>query len=173
MAIVKASFTTHRQGAKATVKYITHRPGREGATITRALFGRDGVMSKQEVYRLIDEAGKGSLFFRLVVSPDPKREDTHHDLHLREVTEKTIQTLEERLHTPVSWVASVHNDHTPHRHVHALVVVQGRLHAHDLQALRQEATQACLRQRQERDLLREQQQREQERKDREEEQWER
>ena len=31
-----------RETAKATIRYIEHRPGKEGAKITRTLFGRDG-----------------------------------------------------------------------------------------------------------------------------------
>ncbi len=106
---------------------------------------------------MIDEAEKGSLFFRFVISPDARTEDTKRDLSLRDVTEKTMLSLEERLHQPVSWVAAIHADHAPHRHIHIVAIVQGRLQAHDFHALRQTATQACLQERQERDLAREQQ----------------
>ena len=41
---------------------------------------------------MIDRAEKGSVFFRLVISPDPKKEDKDQDLHLRDVTETTMQT---------------------------------------------------------------------------------
>ena len=39
---------------------------------------------------MIDEAGQGSLFYRLVISPDPRTEDAEQDLHLREIIEKTM-----------------------------------------------------------------------------------
>src|SRR2546428_57184 len=109
---------------------------------------------------MIDESQKGSLFFRFVISPDPKQEDTGKDLFLREITEKTMQSLEDRLQREVQWVAAEHDDHAPHRHVHVLAIVSGRLQVQDFQALRQTATEACLEQRQERDLAREQQERE-------------
>jgi hypothetical protein len=153
MAIVKASFTKSTGGAKGSVRYIQHRPGIEGATVTRTLFGSDGLMGRYEAYRMVDEAEQGSHFFRLVISPDPHREDWQQDLNLRVITEQTMQLLEDRLHAQVSWVGVVHADHAPHRHVHVVAVVTGRLNAQDFQALRQAATEACLQQRRERDLI--------------------
>src|SRR2546425_12902340 len=118
MAIVKATYTKQRNGAKASIRYMEHRPGKDGEKITRHLFGIDGLLGRHQAYRLIDEAEKGSIFFRFVISPDPKSEDREKDLHLREVTEKTMQRLEDRLHKEVQWVAAEHDDHAPHRHVH-------------------------------------------------------
>src|SRR6266566_3742883 len=157
MAIFKATYTNKAAGAKASIRYIEHRPGKDNAKVTRELFGSDGAMGRGQAYRLIDEAEKGSVFFRFVMSPDPKGEDSQHDLHLRDITERTMQTLEQRLHKEVSWVAAEHDDHAPHRHVHVVAVVPGRLQVHDLQSLRHEATAACLEQRHQRDLVREQQ----------------
>jgi hypothetical protein len=168
MAIVKATYTKNSAGAKASIRYIEHRPGKEGAKVTRTLFGSDGGMGRWQAYRIIDEADKGTRFFRFIISPDPKGEDREQDLSLREITQRTMQTLEDRLQKEVSWVAVEHDDHAPHRHVHVVAVVPGRLQVHDLQALRQEATTACLEQRYQRDLL----QQEQTRMQREEEQWE-
>jgi putative transposase-like DNA-binding protein len=154
MAIVKATYTKSRAGAKASIRYIEHRPGRDGDKITRSLFRIDGLMGRDQAYRLIDEAPKGSIFYRFVVSPDPKKEDMRRDLHLREVTEKTMQALRERLKQEVAWVAAVHDDHAPNRHVHVVAVVRGRLHPRDFQAMRQRATEASLFQRKEHDLAR-------------------
>src|SRR2546421_8129516 len=168
MAIVKASFTKSSTGAKASIRYIEHRPGKDNEKVTRTLFGSDGGMGRWQAYQMIDEAAKGSLFFRFVISPDPKQEDTGKDLFLREVTEKTMLMLEEHLHKHVSWVAAEHDDHAPHRHVHVVAVVAGRLQVQDLQAMRTQATETALEQRRHRDLAREQQERE-----REGEQWER
>jgi hypothetical protein len=33
---------------------------------------------------MIDDAEKGTVFFRIVISPDPEREDTYQDLSLPE-----------------------------------------------------------------------------------------
>ncbi len=137
--------------------------GKENERHTRSLFGSDGLMGRRDAYRMIEEAEQGSVFFRIIISPDPNGEDKGKDLRLWEITEHTMQKLEERIHKQVSWAASEHNDHTPNRHVHVLAVVAGRLNSQDFQSLRQAATQACLAQRQELDLA--QTQREQEREE--------
>src|SRR5712691_8550695 len=98
MAIVKATYTKSSGGAKAGVRYIEHRPGKDGEKIHRTLFNGDGAMGRWQAYQMIDEAEKGSFFFRFVISPDPKAEDTDKDLHLREITERTMNALEERVH---------------------------------------------------------------------------
>jgi Putative transposase DNA-binding domain len=111
-------------------------------------------MGRDQAYRLIDGAPKGSIFYRFVVSPDPRTEDMRRDLHLREVTEQTMQALSKRLKQEVAWVAAEHDDHAPHRHVHVVAVVRGRLHPRDFEAMRQRATEASLSQRKEHDLAR-------------------
>lgn len=160
MAIFKATYTKRGEGAKASIRYIQHRPGKEGAKVTRTLFGSDGLLGRWQAYQMIDDAEKGSVFFRFVISPDPQKEDSEQDLHLREITERTMNTLEKRLQKGVSWVAVEHADHAPHRHVHVVAVVPGRLQVQDFQVLRQTATEAALLQRKERDLAREQHERE-------------
>ncbi|SRR5258708_31680684 len=173
MAIVKATYTKRRDSAKASLRYIQHRPGKDGAKITRTLFGWDGALGRAEAYRMIESAEKGSVFFRFVISPDPKAEDTGKDLSLREITKKTMLSLEDRLHTQVPWVAVTHDDHAPHRHVHVVAIVAGRLQVQDFQALRQTATDAAREERRHRDLASGQQATMQERKEQEEAQWER
>ena len=167
MAIVKATYTKSRAGAKASIRYIEHRPGKDNEKKTRTLFNSDGLIGRWQAYRMIDEAKKGSFFYRFALSPDPKREDTKRDVFLREITEQTMRMLEDQLHTQIPWVAAEHDDHAPHRHVHVVAVVPGRLQVHDFQQMRQAATAAALAQRHERDLVREQQAQE-----REEVQWE-
>ncbi len=155
MAIVKATYTKKNAGAKASIRYIEHRPGKDGEKKTRVLFNGDGAMGRYQAYRMIDEAEKGSVFFRIVISPDPKQEDSGRDLYLREITEKTMLSLEDRLHQQVQWVATEHDDHAPHRHVHVVAVVPGKLAVQDFQSLRQTATEAALFQRHERDYSKE------------------
>src|SRR5438105_3982956 len=165
MAIVKATYTKSREGAKASIRYIEHRPGKDGEKITRTLFNSDGLLGLWQAYQMIDAAEKGSYFFRFVISPDPRAEDSDKDVHLRQITEQTMLSLEERLQQHVQWVATVHDDHAPHRHVHVVAVVPGRLHVQDFQHMRQTATAVALEQRRQRDLMQEQ--------GREEAQWER
>ena len=143
---------------KAGVRYIQHRSGRLGQKIKRELFGIDGVMDRQQAYQMIDEAGKGTAFFHIVISPDPTKEDTAKDLHLAEITRQTMLTLEEQLKKEVPYVAAEHDDHADHRHVHLFALVRGRVNTKELEALRETATHTALYQRQERDRQRDQQQ---------------
>jgi hypothetical protein len=153
MAIVKISYTRNRGAAKASVRYIAHRPGKDGKATVRSIYGIDGEVTKTDAYKMIDEAKRGDAFFRIVISPDPEKEDTFKDLYLWQITENTILTLEERLKKEVPFIAVEHNDHTPHRHVHLIACVSGKLNPNDFQALRESATEAALSQRQERDQV--------------------
>jgi hypothetical protein len=158
MAIVKASYTRKGRAAKASVRYIENRPGKDGARVVRTLFKADGKVSRADVYDMIDQAANGSYFFRLVISPDPKGEDKDKNLSLREITERTIQSLEDRFKRPLQWVAAIHADHAEHRHVHAIAIVPGRLQVQDFQRMRSAATAEAQAQRRHLDARREQNQ---------------
>jgi hypothetical protein len=158
MAIFKANYVkrgqTARDLAKASVRYIQHRRGKDGQTITRTLFNTDGPMERSEAYRMIDEATKGSFFYRFVLSPDPKREDRNHDLDMRDIAMQTMLALEERVGQSVLWVGAVHADHAPHLHAHLIAVVPHKLNVKDFAMLRQATTGAALEQRRFLDLMR-------------------
>ncbi len=155
MAIVKANYTKSNVNIKASVRYIQHRAGKDGQKITRTLFGIDGELEREEAYTMIDEAKKGTRFFRFVISPDSKNEDQGKDLQLWEITTKTMLGLEERLKQTIQFVAAVHNDHAPHRHVHVIALIPGKLTRDDFALLRETATEAAVFQRRELDLARE------------------
>jgi len=165
MAVVTANFVKRgkigNEKVKATIRYIQHRPGKDHERVIRTLFNSDGPTQRPEAYQFIDEAPKGTLFFRFTINPDPVKEDRYRDLDLRAIAQATMLTIEQRVKTPVMWVAAVHDDHTDKRHIHALAAVQGRLERPDLACLIEETTQACLEQRRERDQDREKQSREQ------------
>lgn len=169
MAIVKVTYTKNKTAAKKTVRYLAHRPGKDGGRATRELFGPDGELSKDQAYRLIDEAKKGTTFFRIVISPDPGLEDTNRDLYLSDITISTMNKLEQIKKQQIAYLAAEHSDHAPHRHLHVLAILSGRLDTHDFRAIRQAATEASLIQRQERDLA--QEARERQTRIREEAQW--
>jgi hypothetical protein len=158
MAIFKANYCkrgkTERSLAKASIRYIQHRRGKDGERISRTLFNQDGPMDRIDAYSIIDEAKKGSYFYRFILSPDPKKEDHNHDLDMREIAERTMLALEERVGVPIQWLGAVHADHAPHLHAHLLAVVPKKLSVKDFMALRQHATEACLEQRELLDLLR-------------------
>lgn len=156
MAIVKANYVKRgreaKNRAKATIRYNQQRPGQEGAKLTRELFGADGPLTRDEVLRMIDEAAKGALFYRIVISPDPRKEDSDRDMDMKELTLQAMANLEERLKTKVFYAAVVHADHAPHRHVHVLAILNSKLRQSDLNSLRQAATRISLLQRRIRDL---------------------
>jgi len=107
------------------VRYLAHRRDREGHKVTRDLFGFDGNLSKQTAYQMIDDAPKkGRYYYRVVLSPDPRREDTYRDLDLRNLTIATMLKLEERYGKSIQFVAAIHDDHSSHRHVHTLVILR-------------------------------------------------
>ena len=162
MAIVKANYTRQGSVAKASVRYIENRPGKDGARVVRTLFNADGKVGRADVYTMIDQADKHSYFFRLVISPDPQREDSDKNLRLRELTELTIKSLEDRFQRPLQWVAAIHADHTEHRHIHAIAIVPERLQVPDFQQMRSAATEEALAQRRHLDLAREQEELKQE-----------
>jgi hypothetical protein len=165
MAVVKANYD--RRGkvgnakAKDNIRYIQHRPGKDKEAVMRPLFGSDGPMTRLEAYQFIDEAPTGTHFYTIILSPDPEKEDTNHDLDMRALTITTMQAVEEMVHTPVIWVAAVHDDHTDKNHVHALAAVNRRLDKPELRRLIEVATTACLEQRRELDRTLERQAREQ------------
>jgi hypothetical protein len=154
MAIVKASYSSSRTAAKVTIRYITHRPDREGHRQSRQLFTDHGATGRLQAYAMIDAASTGDYFYHWKISPDPRTENRHGDLHLRAVTEETIRALSEHTGKPVAWVAVIHTDHTRIRHVHCLAVVHGRLDRDALKAARVGATQECQLQRRELDAFR-------------------
>jgi hypothetical protein len=159
MAVVKANYVKKGDGergrAKATIRYIQHRPGKDKERTTRNLFSIDGYMGRWEAYRMIEDAVKGRYFYRLVMSPDPETEDKPRDLPLRQIFTNTMLNLEERLHQPIQWVAAIHDDHTDKRHIHAVAIIKGRLKREDLEALISSATREAQLQRGARDLMRE------------------
>jgi hypothetical protein len=157
MAIFKANYVkrgkTGKALAKASVRYNQHRPGKDGEKITRTLFGSDGAMERLEAYQMIDEAQKGSFFYRIVLSPDPKKEDHNHDLDMRDIARQTILALEELLDQSILWVGAIHDDHAPHLHAHLLAIVPQKLNVKDFEILRQATTEASLTQRHFLDLI--------------------
>ena len=105
---------------------------------------------------MVDQADTSSYFFRLVISPDPAREDKDRNLSLREITEKTMQSLEDRFQRPLQWLATIHADHAEHRHIHAIAIVPERLNVPDFKRMRSAATGEALAQLRQLDLVREQ-----------------
>jgi hypothetical protein len=127
MAIVKARYVRGKPRIKAHLRYITHRRGMEGERLTRQLFGREGALSKQQIYEMIDATRRGAVFHKFVINFHPQREDTRKDLNLWDLTRKTLEQIKTRFGQAVPFVATIHDDHTLLRHVHGFFIVEGRL----------------------------------------------
>jgi hypothetical protein len=155
MAVVRANYVKKGRGerkiAKANIRYIQERPGRDRET--RPLFDNSGVIGRHEAYQFIDaEAKKGRYFYRLKLSPDPIREDTKRDLSMQKLTRSMMRSLEKRLKSQIPWAGALHDDHTDIRHVHILAAIPRRLQKYELEALIREASFYCREQRRELDF---------------------
>src|SRR5438270_13259967 len=93
--------TAHtRKIAKAHLGYIGNRPGKDGVVLERTLFGKGfGAYTPEQVRQLIDEAPKNTLFWRLILNPDPVLENPEKSLDLRALTADAVQWLAARLGT--------------------------------------------------------------------------
>src|SRR5205814_297809 len=100
VAVFKNKFVRKAGAAKAHIRYIQNRAGKDGQKITRDLFCSDGTVTRREVYEMIDKAEKGSVFFKFVINPDSKTEDTKRDLHLQQIAEETMTAVTEAVKKP-------------------------------------------------------------------------
>jgi hypothetical protein len=127
MAIVKNKYIRGKPRIKAHLRYITHRKGLDIGRITRPLFGRDGALSKLQIYEMIDAVRRGAVFHKFVINFHPTKEDTRRDLNLWEITRKTLEQIKTQFGEAVPFVATIHDDHTALRHIHGFFIVEGRL----------------------------------------------
>src|SRR5947209_6519685 len=97
MAVVKLKYLRARPQIKKHLRYITHRRGSDGHTITRPLFGSNGLTDKRTVYNLIDSAPRGTVFYKFMINFHPVKEDTSKDLDVEHITRQTIRALEKEL----------------------------------------------------------------------------
>jgi hypothetical protein len=143
VAIAKLTFTKQPRGIKASLRYYVHRPEQSTTQITREIFGRDGRISKYDAYRMIDRAGRGTTFFRLIISPDKLLEDTGNRLNMRDVTAETMGKLQKIIGSkrPLNYFGIEHAN-TENRHVHAIFFHRGRISKEQLRELRTAATRA-------------------------------
>jgi hypothetical protein len=140
MAVVKLKYLRSRPQLKKNLRYITHRRGSEEGRVTRTLFSADGLTDKQTIYDLIDRAKRGTVFYKLMINLDPKREDTRKDLDLAHITRQTIHALERKLGLSLPFAAVIHPaDHTPLRHVHGIFLLSRRVSKEAFRTLQQTA----------------------------------
>jgi hypothetical protein len=139
MAIVKLKYTRGREAIKAHLRYIVHRPGKERERLTRELFHHNYLsVTKKYAYDLINNAPKGTVFYKMTINFHPHKEDTHKDLDLQHITSLTVREMQLRLGRVVPFIATIHDGHanTDLRHIHAICLVQGRLTKEEFAKLR-------------------------------------
>src|SRR5690349_20498482 len=123
MFVKVTSYTKVRKAAKATIRYIMHRPNRERERVSRSLFGDEGLIDKNLAYDAIDDMPRGSVFFRVAISPDPRREDTNKDLDLPWLTQVAMSYMKEHLEANISFKSNIqffaaeHGDQSEVRHI--------------------------------------------------------
>lgn len=95
MAVIKLEYTRNKQEIKANLRYFTHRAGKDHEKMTRDIFTNIGETDKKQFYEQVQNAGRGTSFFKFMISPDPKGEDSLKDLDLRHITRRMIRKMEE------------------------------------------------------------------------------
>jgi hypothetical protein len=108
----------------------------EGERMTRPLFGKEGALSKQQIYTMIDAAKRGAVFHKFVINFHPVKEDTNKDLNLWEITRKTLEHIKTQYGQSVPFVATIHDDHTLLRHVHGFFIVEGKLNREEFKNIK-------------------------------------
>src|SRR5271166_1835977 len=136
-AVVKATYTKNRAYAKASVRYFAHRIDREGNRTTRAIFGKYGLTTKDQAYRMIDQAKPERVYFyRIILSPE---RSTGEAANLPQITRRAMLQLQKILHSKkfIPFVAVAHTDHSNTPHVHTLAVLRTYLTEEKLTKLRE------------------------------------
>ncbi len=124
IVIIRHSYTRNRDTARAALRYYQMRPRGEGEP-PRRLFTKEGTVSRDEAYRMLDEhQARGYLVHRLMLSPaaDERPDD------LRDLTRHVLRELEKERGVPLHWVGVEHRN-TDHPHVH--VVLSGGTETRD------------------------------------------
>src|SRR5919199_3517246 len=127
MAVVKNNYiprSTHAFAeAKRTLLYNETRKGQDHEKIILSLFNHTGEISEAQAFAFLHKKPKGWYYWRIMISPDPgEKEDGNKDLDMRELTRKTIQSIETylKMEGQIDFVAALHTDRA-HRHVHAII----------------------------------------------------
>jgi predicted RNA-binding Zn-ribbon protein involved in translation (DUF1610 family) len=117
------------KAAKAYLGYIGTRPNREKQKMERLLFGHGGTFTPEQVGEMLASAPKNTYFWRLIISPDPNRENPEKDLDLWDLTREAVSWLEHRLGTDgkrreIPFIAAEHSDHSNTPHVQGILLIK-------------------------------------------------
>ncbi len=114
--ILRHTYTRSRDTARAGLRYYQMRP-RGDDEPPRSIFGAEGMMARDEAYRLLDQhQAHGYLAHRLLLSPgaDERPED------LRDLSRHVMRELARDKGLTLHWVAVEHRN-TAHPHVHIVL----------------------------------------------------
>ncbi len=105
--------------ARAHVRYIQFRPGKEGEREERTFFNglRDGIYNREVNLAISAQNPKGTVMHKLILSPGVEGAD------VQEYTREVMAELCSRKGQDLEWYAVVH-DNTNNEHAH--VVIMGR-----------------------------------------------
>ena len=127
MAVVKNNYIPRGNvafvKAKRTLLYNETRKGQDHEKIILSLFNHTGQVSEAQALQFLHNKPKGWYYWRIMISPDPGvKEDGNKDLDMRELTRKTILSIETyvKMEGQIDFVAALHTDRA-HRHVHAII----------------------------------------------------
>ena len=110
MAIVKLKYARGKEAMNAHLRYIVHRSGKEQGRVTRELFHHNYLsVSKQYGYDLINNAPRGTIFYKMTINFHPRKEDTHKDLDLQHIASLTVREMQTRLGRIVPFIATSHS----------------------------------------------------------------
>ncbi len=113
---VRHTYTRNRDTARAGLRYYQMRPRGEGEP-PRSLFTKEGAVSRDEAYRLMDtHQARGYLAHRLILSPA----DGERPTDLRGLTRHLMAELEKEKGMALHWIAVEHRN-TDHPHVHVVL----------------------------------------------------
>jgi len=119
--ILRHTYTRSRDTARAGLRYYQMRPRGEDEP-PRQLFTREGTISREAAYRLLDtQQAARFLAHRLVLSPAPDAQPED----FRAFTRQVMGELEKTQGLVLHWIATEHHN-TDHPHVHVLLCGGGQ-----------------------------------------------
>jgi hypothetical protein len=117
-----------RTQAKKHLGYIETRHGKDYEIMERPLFGKGGRYSPEQATKIIDNAPGNTLFWKMILNPDPVLENPEKLLDLRQLTNDAVRWLEFRIGIEgqarnLPYIGAIHDDHTQLAHIHAVVLM--------------------------------------------------
>lgn len=148
-AVVKPTYTRSVRNAQGSARYYAQRANNAGERQQREAFDKGSdALSREDVNGRLEAAEEegSSYYYRFVMSPGTEAEP---EGDLKSWTRDVMAELEVQQGRSLTWAAYEHSGddaHSGHAHVHVVAATDRKLDQHDLQALREVATEAWERQ---------------------------